>query len=37
LIRVRATDATGMTQPPGYTSPRPDGADGQHTIRVSIT
>ena len=36
LVRVRATDASGMTQPPGYTSPRPDGADGQHTIRVSV-
>ncbi|GMR02115.1 MAG: molybdopterin-dependent oxidoreductase [Acidimicrobiia bacterium] len=34
LISVRATDATGYTQTEAPVSPRPDGAEGWHTIRV---
>jgi DMSO/TMAO reductase YedYZ molybdopterin-dependent catalytic subunit len=33
-IRVRATDGTGETQTEERSSPAPDGARGQHTIRV---
>ncbi len=36
LISVRATDATGMTQGSTYYPPRPDGAEGYHTIRVTV-
>lgn len=33
-VRVRATDGTGTTQPSTPTSPRPDGAQGYHVIRI---
>jgi DMSO/TMAO reductase YedYZ molybdopterin-dependent catalytic subunit len=33
-LRVRATDATGSTQPPGPRPPAPDGAEGWHTVRI---
>jgi len=33
-IQVRATDGAGATQPPGPVPPRPDGAEGWHTVRV---
>lgn len=32
-IRVRATDGTGETQPEDRVRPKPDGAEGWHTIR----
>ena len=31
-IRVRATDGTGAVQPVGPAPPRPDGAEGYHTV-----
>ena len=34
-LQVRATDGSGATQPPGPVPPRPDGAEGWHTIRVT--
>ena len=34
-LQVRATDGEGATQPPGPVPPRPDGAEGWHTIRVT--
>jgi len=34
-VRVRATDGGGMTQPSQPVPPRPDGAEGWHTIRLS--
>jgi len=34
IISVRATDATGYTQTEQEVSPRPNGAEGWHTIRV---
>lgn len=34
-IRVRATDSTGFTQSERRVSPKPDGAEGYHTIRVN--
>jgi len=34
VISVRATDATGITQTEPNVSPRPDGAEGWHTIQV---
>ncbi|MFV2000850.1 MAG: molybdopterin-dependent oxidoreductase, partial [Acidimicrobiia bacterium] len=34
LISVRATDGTGFTQRSTEVPPRPDGAEGWHTIRV---
>ena len=34
-IRVRATDKTGYTQSAKQVEPRPDGAEGQHTITVT--
>jgi len=33
-LQVRATDGTGATQSPDPVPPRPDGAEGWHTIRV---
>ncbi len=33
-LQVRATDAEGMTQSSDRVPPRPDGAEGWHTIRV---
>jgi DMSO/TMAO reductase YedYZ molybdopterin-dependent catalytic subunit len=35
-LRVRATDAIGETQTEERVPPRPDGATGWHTIRVSV-
>ena len=35
VISVRATDATGFTQTEANVSPRPDGAEGWHTIEVT--
>jgi DMSO/TMAO reductase YedYZ molybdopterin-dependent catalytic subunit len=35
-IAVRATDGTGATQTTDQSPPAPDGARGQHTIRVSV-
>lgn len=32
-LAVRATDGTGMTQSEEHVAPRPDGAEGWHTIR----
>lgn len=34
VVSVRATDGTGFTQGSTEVSPRPDGAEGWHTIRV---
>ncbi len=36
LIRVRATDGTGRTQPDTRRGPRPDGATGWHTVVVTV-
>jgi DMSO/TMAO reductase YedYZ molybdopterin-dependent catalytic subunit len=36
IIRVRATDGDGEVQTDQRTRPAPDGARGQHTIRVSV-
>ena len=36
-IQVRATDGTGAVQSKGPKSPRPDGAEGWHTISVTVT
>lgn len=36
-LRVRATDATGQTQPEERVSPFPNGATGWHTVSVTIT
>lgn len=33
-LQVRATDGTGTRQPPEPVPPRPDGAEGWHTVRV---
>ena len=35
-VRVRATDATGETQPEAETRPDPDGARGWHTVDFSV-
>jgi DMSO/TMAO reductase YedYZ molybdopterin-dependent catalytic subunit len=35
VIQVRATDGTGATQSAEVTSPRPNGAQGYHTVQVS--
>jgi len=35
-LRVRATDGTGATQSPGPVPPRPDGAEGWHTVTVNV-
>ena len=35
-LRVRATDARGVTQPESRTPPFPDGARGYHSVRVSV-
>lgn len=35
-VRVRATDATGQTQPEERVDPVPDGATGWHTIQVRV-
>jgi DMSO/TMAO reductase YedYZ molybdopterin-dependent catalytic subunit len=35
-LTVRATDATGMTQPQERTPVAPDGATGWHTVRVEV-
>lgn len=35
-LRCRATDATGTTQTAEQSSPRPDGATGHHSVRVSV-
>jgi hypothetical protein len=37
VIEVRATDKTGYTQSPIPVDVRPDGAEGHHTIRVSVS
>ncbi|MBW3664115.1 MAG: molybdopterin-dependent oxidoreductase [Actinobacteria bacterium] len=37
LISVRATDGTGTVQTDERVPPRPDGATGHHTIRVTAT
>jgi DMSO/TMAO reductase YedYZ molybdopterin-dependent catalytic subunit len=36
-IRVRATDGTGSTQSEPAVAPRPDGAEGWHSIRFTAT
>jgi DMSO/TMAO reductase YedYZ molybdopterin-dependent catalytic subunit len=36
FLRVRATDATGLTQSGVFRPPRPDGSEGYHTIRVQV-
>jgi hypothetical protein len=36
-LRVRATDATGETQPSQPLPPAPDGATGWHTVTVSVS
>lgn len=36
-LAVRATDGTGAVQPAGRTSPLPDGAEGHHTVSVTIS
>ena len=35
-LRVRATDGTGAVQPQGRTDTAPDGAEGWHTVVVSV-
>ncbi len=35
VVSVRATDGTGFTQTEAKVSPRPDGAEGWHTIEVT--
>src|SRR3546814_11011208 len=35
-LRVRATDATGLTPPEERTNPAPNGAAGPHTVKVSV-
>ena len=35
VVSVRATDSTGFTQTEANVSPRPDGAEGWHTIEVT--
>lgn len=35
-IRVRATDKTGYTQGAKQTNPAPNGAEGQHTVSVTV-
>lgn len=35
-IRVRATDKTGYTQSAKNVDPRPSGAEGQHTVSISV-
>lgn len=37
VLRVRATDGAGETQTSVPSPPRPDGATGHHTIRVTVT
>jgi DMSO/TMAO reductase YedYZ molybdopterin-dependent catalytic subunit len=37
LLRVRATDAAGVTQPEQHTDPFPDGATGWHEVSVFVT
>jgi hypothetical protein len=34
-LRVRATDGEGLTQSPGPVPPRPNGAEGWHTVEVT--
>ena len=36
LLAVRATDGRGQVQTERFTTPRPDGATGHHTIRVRV-
>ena len=36
LLAVRATDGRGRVQTERFTTPRPDGATGHHTIRVRV-
>jgi DMSO/TMAO reductase YedYZ molybdopterin-dependent catalytic subunit len=36
-LRVRATDATGQTQPSQPRPPEPDGAQGWHTVSVTVS
>jgi DMSO/TMAO reductase YedYZ molybdopterin-dependent catalytic subunit len=36
VLRVRATNGDGGTQPPGPVAPRPDGAEGWHAVRVQV-
>ncbi|MDQ6896155.1 MAG: molybdopterin-dependent oxidoreductase [Actinomycetota bacterium] len=36
-VRVRATDASGQTQPPQEAPPAPDGATGWHTVQVTVS
>jgi DMSO/TMAO reductase YedYZ molybdopterin-dependent catalytic subunit len=36
-LMVRATDATGATQPPEVSPTHPDGATGWHTIQVEVS
>jgi DMSO/TMAO reductase YedYZ molybdopterin-dependent catalytic subunit len=35
-LRCRATDASGETQTAQQSSPRPDGATGHHTVRLTV-
>ena len=35
-VAVRATDKTGAVQSPIEVDPRPDGAEGHHTINVTV-
>lgn len=37
VLRVRATDGTGILQPQGERQPFPSGASGWHTIAVSVS
>ncbi len=37
VVRVRATDGTGETQPEERTAVAPDGATGWHTIKVNVS
>jgi DMSO/TMAO reductase YedYZ molybdopterin-dependent catalytic subunit len=37
VLRVRASDAAGGTQPPGPVPPRPDGAEGWHAVRIEVS
>ena len=36
VLRCRATDGTGETQTARRSDPRPDGATGHHTIRITV-
>lgn len=37
VVRVRATDGTGFTQTEDRVPPAPNGAEGWHTVRFSVT